>query len=238
VRELASLGRAQHCKKRSTAILILEVPEIRDYQRINRAVRQALDAGTNRIQLRGVDGQRLLLHRLRGGWHATIEIDGNAGPELARELDAPGLLVDCLGDVADGAAGALAGGAIFIRGNAGLALGIDQRGGLIVAQGATQARAGLNQRGGVLWLLGSAGPLAGERQQGGILLLSGALVGPLRGHARQGGEIVISPNPQAISAMVKSQGIDMLATELRKVAAQVPDFWRPLLGLGPELRIK
>ena len=79
------------------------VPELRDYQQINAELVRRLNLGQPHVRLEGVEGQRLLVSRLAGAWQAVIEVDGNAGPELAAELDAPGLTVVCRGSAADGA---------------------------------------------------------------------------------------------------------------------------------------
>ena len=67
------------------------IPEVREYPRINAEVVRHLDAGHARVVLAGAGGHRLLLHRLTGPWNAVVEVEGHAGPELAAELDAPGL---------------------------------------------------------------------------------------------------------------------------------------------------
>src|SRR4029453_17950212 len=82
---------------------LVVIPEIRDYQRINAEVGRLLADGHGRVRLLGAEGHRLLLAGLRGAWEAVVEVEGRAGPELAADLDAPGLLVVCLGPAADGA---------------------------------------------------------------------------------------------------------------------------------------
>jgi glutamate synthase domain-containing protein 3 len=149
----------------------IPVPELRDYHQINAEILRHLGLGQHRIRLEGVEGQRLLAAGLSGPWHAVIEVDGNAGPELAAGLDAPGLTVVCRGKAADGAGRGLVDGTIIVLGAAAAAIGYLQRGGLIVAAGDAGPRAGLCQREGVLVLLGSAGALAGERRAGGNLYL-------------------------------------------------------------------
>src|SRR5262245_43921878 len=86
---------------------VLSIPEIRDYERINSELVQRLDSGHQRVRLKGAEGQRFLVARLVGGWTAVVEIEGRVGPELAAELNAPGLTVVCRGSAADGAGRAL-----------------------------------------------------------------------------------------------------------------------------------
>jgi glutamate synthase domain-containing protein 3 len=168
----------------------LAVPEIRDYDLVNKELARLLDAGAGRIVLAGVEGQRLLASGLRGPWSSTIVVDGHAGPELAAGLAAPGLTVVCRGDAADGAGSGLAAGRIVIEGSAAEGLGYAQAGGTIVVKGAAGHRAGLMQSGGLLVLLGSVGRLAGERQRGGLLVAFGDCLGPTTGRGQTGGRLL------------------------------------------------
>lgn len=181
----------QPCGKVSAPPIV--VPELRDYQQINAELVRRLTLGQRHVRLEGVEGQRLLVSRISGSWQALVELEGNAGPELAAELDAPGLTVVCRGSAADGAGRGLAAGRLLIQGTAGAAIGYFQQGGLIVAAGDVGPRAGLAQRGGDLVLLAATGALAGERQSGGRLLYEQARVGPHFGHARRGGRLIALP---------------------------------------------
>ncbi len=166
----------------------IAVPEIRDYHEINKEIVRHLDEGRRTIRLSSVRGQRLLAAGLRGGWSATIEIEGDAGPELAAGLDAPGLTVIGLGSAADGAASGLRAGTLVILGRVGPALGYAMRGGLVVAAGSVGPRAGLGQSGGEIVVFGEAGPMAAERQSGGRFLIARGRLGPHPGFGRRGGE--------------------------------------------------
>jgi glutamate synthase domain-containing protein 3 len=176
--------------------VVVSVPDIRDYQRINAELVQRLDAGASRVRLGGAEGQRLLLAGLVGGWSAVVEIEGIAGPELAAGLDAPGLTVVAQGASADGAGAGLRAGRLILLGPTVDVLGRVQEGGTILAAAAAGHRAGLGQRGGVLVLFGSAGRLAGERQAGGRLFARRDRLGPHAGHGRLGGTFrLLSPVP-------------------------------------------
>jgi glutamate synthase domain-containing protein 3 len=165
----------------------LPVNEVRDYHRINLQVAQWLDAGIRRIRLTGVEGQRLLLAGLAGPWSAEIDVEGFAGPELATDLNAAGLVIRGHGGAADAAGSHLWAGSLLILGPAGDGVGYRQGGGLIVVAGGAGHRAGLEQSGGTLVLVGPAGRLAAERQRGGSLLaLRGA--GPHLGRGARGGD--------------------------------------------------
>ena len=170
--------------------ITLSVPEIRDYELINKELAGLLGGGARRIVLAGVEGQRLLMSRLRGDWSATIVVDGHAGPELAAEMNAPGLTVLCLGGAADAAGRGLVAGRVVIEGDVGDGLGYAQRGGTILVRGGAGPRAGLMQAGGSLVVLGAVGRLAGERQSGGILVVPDDRVGPHAGRGRLGGRLV------------------------------------------------
>jgi glutamate synthase domain-containing protein 3 len=167
----------------------LSVPEVRDYRAINSELVRHLDQGCQRFRLTGVNGHRLLVSGLAGSWSAVIEVVGDAGPELAAEMDAPGITVVCRASTADGGASRLKSGRVLILGAAGPAFGYALRGGLAMVVGTTGARAGLRQLGGDLILLGRVGPLAGERQRGGRVLTHADL-GPHAGRGRLGGRFI------------------------------------------------
>lgn len=168
----------------------MTVPEIRDYGRINARVALLLDSGQGRIRLAGAEGQRLLVSGLSGPWQAVVEIDGRAGPELAANLDAPGLTILCQGSAADGAGRGLRSGRLLIAGDAGVAAGYAMTGGTLIVEGRAGPRAGLAMSGGVLVLGGPADRLTGERQRGGLLFALGDHNGPHTGQGRTGGRLI------------------------------------------------
>lgn len=179
---------------------VIAVPEIRDYHAINAEIVRHLDAGCRTIRLSGVRGQRLLASSLVGPWSGVIVVDGDAGPELASGLDAPGVIVVGRGQAADGAASGLKAGQVVVLGQVGMAFGYAMSGGLAVASGDAEGRAGLCQSGGDLVLLGRSGPLAGERQSGGRLYLFAESLGLHAGRGRRGGRFVaIAPEELAQS---------------------------------------
>lgn len=147
------------------------VPELRDYHQINAEVIRRLDRGERRVKLEGPAGHRLLLAGLAGAWGAVIEVAGDAGPELAAGIDAPGVVIVCSGRSADGAGAGIRSGTLLLLGPTGSAVGCRQAGGTIVAADAVGPRAGLGMSGGDLVLLGAVGPMAGDRQSGGRIFL-------------------------------------------------------------------
>ncbi len=168
----------------------LPIPEIRDYQKINAELVALLDRGHPLIRLDGAEGQRLLASGLSGPWNAVVEIIGRTGPEVAANLDAPGLTVIARGPTADGAGRGLKAGRVLIPGDAGDAAGYAQSGGILVIAGSTGHRAGLAQSGGILAILGSTGRLACDRQSGGRLFLPNGSIGPHAGRGRRGGRLI------------------------------------------------
>jgi glutamate synthase domain-containing protein 3 len=169
---------------------VVSIPDIREYPRINAELVQRLDEGHPRVILAGAEGQRLLTAGLAGSWDAVVEIEGNAGPELAAGLDAPGLRIVCHGSAGDGAARGLRAGRVLVRGRAGDAVAYTQAGGCVVVAGPSGPRAGLDLSGGTLILLGAVGRLAGERQSGGRLFAYADRLGPHAGHGRRGGRLL------------------------------------------------
>ena len=200
----------------------IPVPELRDYHQINAELVRRLDLGQPHVRLEGVAGHRLLVAGLSGAWQAIVEVDGNAGPELAAELNAPGLTVVCRGTAADGAGRGLLAGTLVVLGRAGTALGYLQQGGLIVAATDVSPRPGLCQRGGDLVLLGNAGALAGERRTGGRLFLRTDLAGPHLGFGSRGGRLV------SLDAYVA--GREGLAPEDRSTIDKALELSKPFAG--------
>jgi glutamate synthase domain-containing protein 3 len=164
------------------------VPELRDYSQINSELVRRLNVGQTHVRLAGVAGQRLLAAGLDGPWRALIDVEGDAGPELAAAMNAPNVTLRCLGAAADGCGSGFLAGRLVIQGSVGVALGYFLRGGMIVATGDVASRAGLCQQGGDLVLLGRTGPLAGERQAGGRLFSPLSLTGPHAGRGAHGGK--------------------------------------------------
>ncbi len=199
--------------ERPARVVVIQVNEIREYPRVNAEVARALDDGADCVRLADVEGQRLLLAGLRGAWRACIEVLGDAGPELAAEMDAPGVTVVAHGNVADGAGRGLIAGELLIFGDAGEAVGYDQRGGAIVVNGRAGHRAGLGQKGGDLMLWNGAGRLAGDRQAGGRLFVCPDLAGPHLRHAASGGRHVpirAQPRDAAHLAVEDSAAVETL----------------------------
>jgi glutamate synthase domain-containing protein 3 len=206
----------------------LAIPEIRDYQRINEELVLLLQEGHSRVRLAGSEGQRLLTFRLSGPWNAVVEIEGRAGPELAAEMNAPGVTVVCRGSAGDGAGRGLRAGRVVILGDAGDVVGYTQEGGIIVVAGSAGPRAGLAQRGGELVILGRVGPLAVERQAGGTVFASAALLGPHAERGRRGGRLVrlaAGDNPLATLEPGDAESLRRLARELAE--------WVALPGAAP-----
>jgi methylamine---glutamate N-methyltransferase subunit B len=194
----------------------LTIPEIRDYQKINAELVALLDRGHPLIRLEGAEGQRLLASGLSGPWKAIVEIIGRTGPEVAANLDAPGLTMIARGPTADGAARGLKSGRVVIVGDAGDAAGYAQSGGVLLIAGSTGHRAGLAQAGGILAIFGSTGRLACDRQSEGRLFLPIGPLGPHAGRGRRGGRLLDRP-------------------EMDRLGAQDAEAWRSILDLADGL---
>ena len=173
----------------------LSIPEIRDYQKINAELVALLDGGHPLVRLEGAEGQRLLASGLSGPWEAVVEIVGRTGPEVAADLDAPGLTVVAIGSTADGAGRGMKGGRLLILGDSGDSTGYAQSGGVLVVTGSSGHRTGLGQSGGCLAIFGSTGRLAGDRQAGGWLFVARGRLGPHPGRGRRGGRLIETPDP-------------------------------------------
>lgn len=151
------------------AILRIHLPEWRDSHAVTQQVALALSRGVSQVYLTGARGDRLLLAGLSGTWSAEIRIDGDLGTELARNLDAPGVMV-----LADGTAGAGAGsgmkaGTLVITGKAGPLLGTQLAGGEIWALAGAGARLAYMALGGRILVASGIGPMAMDRRVGGTL---------------------------------------------------------------------
>lgn len=204
----------------------ISIPEIRDYERINTELVGFLDQGHPHVRLVGAEGQRLLASRISGAWNALVEVQGRAGPELAAELNAPGLTIVCSGNAADGAGRALRAGRLVILGDAGDALGYTQEGGTIAVAGSAGARAGLGQRGGLLAVCGPVGRLAGERQSGGRLFVHEAALGPHAERGRRGGRLIRLPAGEDPFAMVDPDDAEFFRGLLQEL-----NTWGSTLGI-------
>lgn len=205
-------------------IPVVPVPEIRDYGRINAQVTLLLDSGRSRIRLTGAEGQRLLLSGLNGSWQAVVEIEGRAGPELAANLDAPGLTIHCQGAAADGAGRGLRAGRLLIAGDVGVAAGYAMTGGALIVQGRAGPRAGLAMSGGVLVLGGPADRLIGERQRGGLIFALDSQNGPYAGHGQRGGRLISlenQPGLDPIDAETLRETLNDLAPRLEPTFARL-----------------
>ncbi len=168
----------------------LSIPEIRDYQRINAELISLLDQGHREVYLDGAEGQRLLASGLRGGWRCLIEIEGATGPELAADLDAPGVTIMARGRAADGLARGVRSGTVVVLGGAGDGCGFGQSGGTVVVVGPSGHRAGLAQSGGTIAILGPIGRLPCDRQSGGRLFYRGDRPASFAGRGRSGGRLI------------------------------------------------
>lgn len=153
----------------SAEVVRIHLPEWRDSLAVNQEIRRALRTGRSDFLLTGARGDRLLLNGLDGPYFGRIRIriDGDVGTELARDLDAEGLVVVVNGSAGSGAGMGMKNGKLYIAGSCGALLGAGMRGGSIWAMGEVGSRAGYRALGGIIRTARGAGPMALDRSQMG-----------------------------------------------------------------------
>ncbi|WP_158633336.1 GltB/FmdC/FwdC-like GXGXG domain-containing protein [Tautonia sociabilis] len=200
----------------------IPVALVRDYRRINLELSRALDDGRTLVRLVDVEGQRLLASGLHGDWRAVVEVVGNAGPELAAGLNAPGLTIRCTGSAADGAARGLVSGRVAIRGQAGDAVAAAMLGGTVVVAGGAGHRAGLRMRGGTLVLFGPVGRLLADRRAGGLIFADPSAMQRPSGRPGDGGRLLPLPQETGHAALLDPED----ARAYRDALHDLPDGFR------------
>lgn len=136
---------------------------------INRAVREAIAAGTRRIRLLHPAARHNLGVALPEGVELTI--DGSAGYYAGGLNDGATILVR--GGVGWAAAESMRDGTVVVDGNAGNAVAASIRSGTVVVRGDASTRAGIAMKGGLLLVGGSVGPMAGFMMQKGAMIVCG-----------------------------------------------------------------
>ncbi len=157
----------------SADVVRIHLPEWRDSLAVNQEIRRALRAGSTDFLLTGARGDRLLLNGLDGPYSGRIRIDGDVGTELARDLDADGLIVVVNGSAGSGAGMGMKSGSLYVTGSCGALLGAGMRGGSIFALGEVGSRAGYRAFGGVIRTARETGPMSLDRSIAGRIELLG-----------------------------------------------------------------
>ena len=190
----------------------------RPTREINRAVRDAISAGTSRIRLADPAARHNLGVALPEGVELTI--DGPAGYYAGGLNDGATILIR--GGVGWGAAESMRDGTVVIDGNAGNAVAASIRSGTVVVRGDASTRAGIAMKGGVLLVAGSVGPMAGFMMQKGIMIVCGDAADGV-GDSMYAGTVFLGGRHGELGADAVFE--DVAASERDLIAAHL-DRWR------------
>ncbi len=144
------------------------------YRDLNAAVREAVAAGTRRIEIANASGQRYLGTGL--GVPIAIDVTGTAGNDLGAFMDGPTITVH--GNAQDGCGNTMNSGEITVHGRAGDILGLSARGGRIFVRDGVGYRVGIHMKEyeglhAEIVIGGSAQDFLGEYMAGGVILVLG-----------------------------------------------------------------
>ncbi len=144
------------------------------YRDLNARLRNVVDNGSRRIELRNVHGQRYIGTDLNKP--VSIEIFGTPGNDLGAFMNRPRIIVH--GNAQDGCGNTMNEGEIIVHGHAGDTVGLSARGGKIFIREDVGYRAGIHMKEyqdklPVVIIGGTAQDFLGEYMAGGILILLG-----------------------------------------------------------------
>ncbi len=144
------------------------------YRDLNALIREAVEKGAQRIELRDVHGQRYIGTNLRGC--ADIHIYGTPGNDLGAFMNGPRITV--YGNAQDGCGNTMNEGEIIVHGHAGDITGLSARGGKIFVREGVGYRAGIHmkeygEKKPALVIGGTAQDFLGEYMAGGIVVVLG-----------------------------------------------------------------
>ena len=144
------------------------------YRDLNAQLREIVDNGTEKIELKNVCGQRYLGTDL----DRPVEIDvyGTPGNDLGAFMNGP--RINVYGNAQDGCGNTMNEGVIVVHGHAGDIIGLSARGGRIFVRDDVGYRAGIHmkeyqEKKPVVVVGGTAQDFAGEYMAGGLLVLLG-----------------------------------------------------------------
>lgn len=148
------------------------------HREINAKLREAVNGGAEKIELRNVHGQRYIGTDLDRP--VEIEIFGTPGNDLGSFMDGPRIIVR--GNAQDGCGNTMNDGQIIVHGHAGDITGLSARGGSIFVKEDIGYRGGIHmkeyqEKKPVLVIGGTAQDFLGEYMAGGILVLLGLNLG-------------------------------------------------------------
>ena len=113
------------------------------YKELNGAIRAAFAAGTKKVVVDHVNGQRYIGTGISGS-DLTIDVHGTAGNDLAMFMDGP--TVNIFGNAQDGVGNTMNAGRVVIHGDAGDVLGYGMRGGNVFVKGDVGYRVGIHMK--------------------------------------------------------------------------------------------
>ncbi len=144
------------------------------YRDLNARIREAVEKGAKRIELRNVYGQRYIGTNLQGA--ADIHIYGTPGNDLGAFMN--GSRITVYGNAQDGSGNTMNEGEIIVHGHAGDITGLSARGGKIFVREGVGYRAGIHMKEygdkkPALVIGGTAQDFLGEYMAGGVLVVLG-----------------------------------------------------------------
>jgi len=144
------------------------------YRDLNALIREAVEKGAERIELRDVHGQRYIATNLRAG--VDIDIYGTPGNDLGAFMN--GSRITVYGNAQDGCGNTMNEGEIIVHGHAGDITGLAARGGKIFVREGVGYRAGIHmkeygEKKPALVIGGTAQDFLGEYMAGGIVIVLG-----------------------------------------------------------------
>ncbi len=153
------------------------------YRDLNARLRDAVDNGAERIELRNVCGQRYIGTNLRRP--VEIDVHGTPGNDLAAFMDGPRIVVH--GNAQDGCGNTMNSGEVIIHGRAGDVTGHSMRGGKIFVRDDVGYRVAIHMKEyqdtqPVIVIGGTAQHFLGEYMAGGVLAVLGLTLRPGEHH--------------------------------------------------------
>ncbi len=154
-----------------------------EYKELNARLRDIASAGTKKVELQNVCGQRYIGTDLNT--EIDIDVYGTPGNDLGAFMDGP--RINVYGNAQDGCGNTMNNGEIIIHGHAGDITGLSARGGKIFIRDDAGYRAAIHmkeyeEKKPSLVIGGTAQDFLGEYMAGGILIVLGLTLPEGQGH--------------------------------------------------------
>ncbi|MBT1070431.1 hypothetical protein [Pelotalea chapellei] len=211
------------------------------YRDLNERIRNAVESGTNTIELDNVNGQYFIGDGLNKP--VTITINGVPGNDLAAFMNGATIIVT--ENAQDNIGNTMNAGKVVVHGHAGDVLGYGMRGGRIHIRKDVGYRVGIHMKSyqenkPVLIAGGNAGDFFGEYMAGGVLILLGMFSdnpekdkhGFLFGTGMHGGVIYVRGGVDE-SRLAKEVGVFEVDDEDRKNINEMMSEYCKDFGLDP-----